>query len=416
MSSSVPLVSEAPLPLARPRRRSPRRLAAGAAALTLGAVALFAGKGLLAGEEAAPSYVTEPVVRGDVVARVTATGTLSPVVTVEVGSQVSGRIAELGADYNSVVKEGDVIARIDPELFESAVQQAKARLSAARADHSRAVAVAENAKAQHARVAELAATGSMSKAEADAALADQRSAAAQVKSAAAQVTLAKAALEQAQTNLEYTTIRSPISGVVIARSVDVGQTVAASLSAPTLFLIAEDLRKMEVHTSVAESDVGQLAAGMPVEFTVDAYPGKTFAGEVKQVRYEAATVSNVVTYDAVVAVENDELLLRPGMTATVSFITDAREDVLAVPTKAFTYRPEGARPGRRGDGRVLWVLRGGEPVPVRVTAGLSDGGQMEIAGGALEEGDLVIVGDDASAGARPAPEQRRGRRGRRGPF
>jgi HlyD family secretion protein len=375
------------------------------------------------------TFTTSPAGRGDVVTAVTASGTLSPVIQVDVGSQVSGRLAEVLVDYNDAVKAGQVIARLDPEVFESAVSQAKARLGSAKADLERARAVAKNARLQHTRIAGMVEAGLVAAADVDAALAETRSADSQVIAARAKVTEAEAALEQARTNLAYTTITSPIDGIVISRSVDPGQTVAASLSAPILFVIAGDLRDMEVHTSVAESDVGQLATGVKVEFSVDAFPERTFAGTVKQVRYEAQTVSNVVSYDAVISVRNEELLLRPGMTANATFVIAERADVLTVPSKALRYQPpRQARPARDGDdtrlpaatnprrggrrGDAVWVLRDGAPVRVRVETGLTDGTVTEVTGGELAEGDLVITAD-STARAAPAT-QGNGNRGSRG--
>lgn len=386
--------------------------------------------------DAAPSYTTAAAARADILRQVTATGTLSPVIQVDVGSQVSGRIKALHADYNTEVKAGEVIAEIDPQLFESAVAQARARLTSAYAEQKRTKAVAENAKLQYQRARDLAKSGAGARADEEAALANMRSAQASASGSAADITLAKAGLEQAQLNLEYTTIRSPIDGVVVSRSVDVGQTVAASMSAPTLFLIAGDLRHMELHTSVAEADVGQLKPGMDVQFSVDAFPDKTFPGQIKQVRYEATNVSNVVTYDAVVTVENPALELRPGMTANVSFVLQASRGVLAVPNKALAFRPadfvrperetgeaHGPDRARRRGGadrsemiarpRMLFVLRDGAPTPVRVTVGLSDGTSTEVTGGALQEGDAVIT-SDGSTPARPAAVNGP-RGGRRGP-
>ena len=408
----------------RPRRHLVRR--ALIAVPVCAALAVAAGYAIDRWREPAPTtYTTTEIGRGEVVQAITASGTLSPVVQIQVGSQVSGRVAALFADYNDQVTKGQVIARIEPDLFESAVAQAKARLTSAEADLQRARAVAANAKAQHARVAGLLEHGAVAAAEVDAADAERRSADANVTAARARVTEAKGAVEQAQANLAYTTIRSPIDGIVIARSVDVGQTVAASLSAPTLFVIAGDLREMEVHTTVAESDVGQLSPGMKVEFSVDAFPEKTFTGAVKQVRFEATNVSNVVTYDAVVSVRNDALELRPGMTANATFVIEAREHVLVAPSKALRYRPaNAARPARpegatraaqaRGEGRrrgaAVWVLRDGAPVRVAVETGLSDGTTIEITGGELREGDLVITADSAqAAGATPAPATNRRR-------
>ena len=401
--------------------------------------------------EAPTSYVSAPAQRLDISRKVTATGTLSPLVQVEVGSQISGIITELGADFNSLVKQGDVIGKIDPQIYESALASAKARLVSARADYTKAKAVAENATAQHKRIQSLASAGAMSASDADAALATKKSSQASVSAASAAIAVAKASVEQARLNLEYTTIRSPIDGVVVSRSVDVGQTVAASLSAPVLFLIAEDLRKMEVHTSVSESDVGELKAGMAVEFSVDAFSGETFNGVVKQVRFEATTVSNVVTYDAVVEVANEELKLRPGMTATVSFVIEAREQALVVSNKALSYRPANppadAKPPRdanapanakpeQGERRAgqrerptdgakrarVFVLRDGAPMVARIETGMTDGTSTEVISG-LAEGDIVITSDSAPksskaaapAGNRAGNRAGGGSRGPRGP-
>lgn len=398
-------------------------------------LALVAGAGVAAWQiagrwqqaDTAPAYTLAQVQRGDIRSQVTASGTLDPVVQVEVGSQVSGRVKELHADFNAEVTRGQLIALIDPELFESDVAQARARLAAARAALARAQAQAAEARAQHGRVATLDQSGAVARAEVETAATSVRVADAGVVSAQADVTLVRAALEQAQANLAYTRITSPIDGVVVSRSVDVGQTVAASLSAPVLFVIAGDLRQMEVHTNVAESDVGQITAGQRVEFSVDAYPEQTFDGTVRQVRYAAQTVSNVVTYDAVVSVENKHLKLRPGMTANVSFIIDERRDVLTVPSAALRYRPADAPRGRPADAseprgrpadaseprrRSVWVLRAGQPVAVSVRTGLSDGSTVEIIDGDLSPGDAIIVGDGSTpAAAEPARSRSGGNRG-----
>ncbi|MBN1772191.1 MAG: efflux RND transporter periplasmic adaptor subunit [Deltaproteobacteria bacterium] len=347
-------------------------------------------------EETAPKYELAAVERGDVVTLVTASGTLNPVVQVEVGSQVSGRIRELFVDYNDTVTEGQLLATIDPEILEGAVRQAEAKLEAARADLLRAQAQLSSARAKYQRMAGLEDTGAVAAIDVEVARADRRAAEASVAAAEASVTLAEANVTDAQANLSYSKIYSPTDGVVVSVSVDVGQTVAASLSAPTLFVIAEDLRKMEVHTNVAESDVGEIEPGQAVEFTVDAYPERTFTGTVRQVRYEAQTVSNVVTYNAVITVANDDLKLRPGMTANVSFILEQRRGVLTVPAAAFRYRPAGARARPGG----LWVLReGGVPTAVAVRAGLTDGSLCEVLGTGLREGDQVVLGDGSAATA-----------------
>jgi HlyD family secretion protein len=337
-----------------------------------------------------PEFETASVARGDVTNRVIATGTLSPLVTVLVGSQVSGRVIQLGADFNSTVKKGQLIAKIDPALFQGELSRARANLAAARAALSRASAEQENAALNSQRYATLAAKKMVAQAEADTALAALRTADASVASAKAAIDQARAAVTLAETNLAYTEIVSPIDGVVISRGVDVGQTVAASFQAPTLFTIAEDPRKMEVHTSVAESDVGRVLPGQHVEFTVDAFVSKTFEGTVKEVRYSPVVVQNVVTYDAVVSVENPQLELRPGMTADVTFLVESRDDVLLVPSAALRFRPPEAKVDPKGK-RVIWKLENGAPAPVRVDVGLSDGEKTEVSG-ELQEGDTIITG------------------------
>jgi HlyD family secretion protein len=412
---------------AAPRRTRLRRL------LGVTALAAVIGGGVLAysslrAEKRAPvTYRTAPVERGDVVKTVTATGTLSPRVTVSVGAQVSGRILSLEADYNSQVKKGQVIARLEPQLIAADVQKAKANLAAAYAKVSQARTKAREAKLAYERDRELAKKGVVSNAELTSRRATYLSSAAEVKVANAQVAQAKATLSLAKTKLAQTTIRSPIDGVVVSRAVDVGQTVAASLSAPTLFTIAQDLTAMEVHTSVAESDVGKLAAGMEARISVDAYPDKTFVGLVKQVRYEAQTVQNVVTYDAVISVQNTARLLRPGMTANVTFVVAKREGVLRVANAATRFRLGAANSKREGaNRRRVYVLRDGKPQQLRVTLGLADTSHTELKdAGALKAGDTLIVGVQGGGGAKAKAKaktsasnkagQAKRRGGRRGP-
>jgi HlyD family secretion protein len=364
----------------------------------------------------AVKYETQKVERGKIVARVTATGTLSALVTVQVGSQVSGRIASLGADFNDAVKKGQVIARLDPQLFQAAVEQARANLLAAQGNLARAKAQAVDAKRQAERAEALAKEKLVAASERDTTAANAAAAEAQVAAAEGAVAQARAALHQAEINLGYTTIVSPVNGVVISRSVDVGQTVAASLSAPTLFTIAEDLRKMQVDTNVAEADVGRVRPGMTATFTVDAFPGKRWKGTVRQVRNAPQTVQNVVTYDAVIDVENPELELKPGMTATVTFVYAEKDDVLRVPNAALRFRapPDlakraGKPPSPDSGARLVWRLddpsaAGATPVPVVVKLGVSDGTVTELVDGPLKEGDALVTdasGGDAGGGGRP---------------
>ncbi|MBM4396310.1 MAG: efflux RND transporter periplasmic adaptor subunit [Deltaproteobacteria bacterium] len=379
------------------------------------ALALAAAGGLAAwlvtgreGKPAAPEWDTATVERGRVVARVSATGTISPTVTVQVGTQVSGRVQQLLADFNHVVRKGDVIARIDPAAFQAAREQAEANLAAARANVARVEAQARNLKRQAERLRSLVAQKFASDADADAAEAAADAARAEVGAARAAVGQASAALRHAEVNLAYTTIPSPIDGTVISRNVDVGQTVAASLQAPTLFTIAEDLRKMQVHSSVSEADVGKLDAGMAATFTVDAWPSERFRGVIREVRNSPQTVQNVVTYDAVIDVENPDLKLRPGMTANVTIRHADREGVLKVPNAALRFRPPpqlAARapgnPEQDPDRRTVWVLRGDAPEAVRVRPGVTDGTVTEVVDGDLREGDRVVI-DAANGGDRKA--------------
>jgi len=425
--------------------------------VALAAVVLAAGCGKKTPEL---KFETAQVDRGRIVSRVTATGTLSALVTVQVGSQVSGRIAQLFVDYNSPVKKGEVIAKIDPQLFEAALEQAKANAAAAQGELTKATVQAADAQRQYERTKTLAEQKLVAQAELDTAFANANAARAGVSVSEGHLAQAKAGLNQAKVNLEFTNIVSPINGTVISRSVDVGQTVAASLQAPTLFVIAEDLSKMQVDTSVAEADVGKLQPGMAASFLVDAFPNERFTGAVRQIRNAPQTVQNVVTYDAVIDVANPEQKLRPGMTANVTFVSAEHDGVLRVPAAAVRFRPpqelyaklrgEGAgAQGERGrrdggsgawvrrereggggpaassgrggpaaagtggggfprgpdaaDRRTIWAMRGSEPAPVSIRIGLSDGSFTEVVEGDLHEGDTVIT--EATGGAQPPPQQ-----------
>lgn len=380
-------------------------------------------------------YETVKVEKGRIAAKVTATGTLSALVTVQVGSQVSGRIQQLFVDFNSPVKKGQLIAKIDPQLFEAAVEQARANSVAAQGNLSKAQAQAIDAERQYRRARALGERQLIAQADVDTAQTNSDAAAAAVEAAKGSVAQAKANLHQTEINLAYTNIISPTNGVVISRNVDVGQTVAASLQAPILFMIAEDLAKMQVDTSVAEADVGKLKAQMAATFTVDAYPSERFTGTVRQIRNAPQTVQNVVTYDAVIDVDNAELKLKPGMTANVTFIYAERDGAVRIPNAALRFRPppqllarvqrdHGATVGerrRRGaalpanasaapladtaqqsreqespDRRTVWVLRGELPEMIPVKIGISDGSVSEVVEGSLQAGDRVII--DASGG------------------
>lgn len=355
-------------------------------------------------------YRTAKVDKRNVVGRIAASGTLSALVTVQVGSQVSGRIQYLYADFNSKVTKGQLIAKIDPQLFLAAVAQASASYQSATAQVTKATSNAAQADRVYERAKSLKEQGVGSQADLDAAEAGKNSALADVGVAKASLATSQANLNQAQVNLSYTSIVSPIDGTVISRSVDVGQTVAASLQAPILFVLAEDLKKMQVDTSVAEGDVGRLAPGMKASFTVDAFPGEKFRGTIDMIRNSAVTLQNVVTYDAVIKVENPELKLRPGMTATVDVTFAEKKDVLAIPNAALRYRPANAavagtgsaRPTRKVAGaaekKTIYVLKDNAPVAVEITIGLSDGSYTEIVEGDLAEGaDIILDSEGGTA-------------------
>ena len=360
----------------------------------------------------AANYQTATITRGPITQAVTATGTLNPVVNVQVGSQVSGNIAKLFVDFNSQVKAGQVVARIDPVLFQATVTQAEG-------DLANAQAALELAKVNATRTQELFAKKTSSQADVDQAIANLHQAQANVK-------IKQGALDKAKADLDHCTITSPIDGVVISRNVDVGQTVAASLQAPVIFAIANDLTKMQIDANVAEADVGVVKVDQNVDFTVDAFPMQTFQGKVVQVRNAPITVQNVVTYDTVIGVSNPDLKLKPGMTANVAIIIAHKDDVLQIKNAALRYRPPDAtpvetkrtsasRPGRPGGGRsnagqegraerTVYVLPSGasRPQPVQVKTGISDGITTEVIEG-LKEGDRVVTADLTSTTTAPSP-------------
>jgi HlyD family secretion protein len=354
-------------------------------------------------------FKTEKVTRGDLRATVTATGTVSAVTTVLVGTQVSGTVKEIFVDFNSPVKKGQLLAQIDPALPQAKVAQARANLQSAEAGVEKAAAVLQDVKRTFERNQTLFARNYIARSELDTAETNVQSAAAQLNLAKAQVEQARAALQQEETNLYYTRILSPVDGTVISRNVDIGQTVAASFQTPTLFSIAEDLTRMQIDTNVDEADIGKVRVGQPVQFTVDAYPDVTFPGKVSEIRNAPTTVQNVVTYDVVVKVGNPERKLKPGMTANVEIIIAKEQGVLKVPNAALRFKwtaavaPErgksgvsagGPQAGRAMSGqatRGIWVLEAQKPRRVPLTLGISDGNDTAVLSGDLKEGDAVIV-------------------------
>jgi HlyD family secretion protein len=344
----------------------------------LSAAALFGCRG------DAPSYRTEPVARGDIRQTVTASGTVNAVTNVLVGTQVSGTIKTLYVDFNSRVTRGQLIAEIDPEMFEAQAAQARANVAKAAATFS-------DAERSFGRNRELFGKNLVPRSELDTAETN-------FNGAKAQLDQANAALRVAETNLRYTRILSPVDGVVISRNVDVGQTVAASFQTPTLFTIAQDLTKMQLDTNVAESDIGLVRVGQEVEFTVDAYPDTMFPGKVRQIRQAPITVQNVVTYDVVIQVGNKDFRLMPGMTANVAVIIQTRSDVIKITNAAMRFKMSdksvvtgGKGAGENKRGPSLWVLENGKPRRVAITPGISDGNYTEVESGDLKDGQAVIV-------------------------
>ena len=337
-------------------------------------------------------FGTEKVVKGDIVMTVTATGTVNAVTTVLVGTQVSGTIKTLYADFNSPVKKGQIIAQIDPAAFQAQVEQAKANLLAAKANHEKAEATLIDAKRTKERNEELFSKNLIARSDQDTAETNYETAKASVNAAKSQVAQTGAALEFSETNLRYTKILSPVDGVVISRNVDVGQTVAASFQTPTLFTIAQDLTKMQIDTNVDEADIGKITVGQEVEFTVDAYPDHVFKGKVWQVRNAPITVQNVVTYDVVIQVDNPELKLKPGMTANVSIIISTKKDVLKIPNAALRFKPSEkglVTSEKKGPG--VWILEMDKPKRIPVSLGISDGNYTELVSGEIKEGQELIV-------------------------
>ncbi len=368
------------------------------------------GYWLLRDRAPAATYRTAAVDRGPIVSAVAATGTLNAVTTVEVGTQVSGTIYRLHADFNSPVSRGQAIAEIDPALLQAQLEQAEGNHLSAQANLERARLTLADAERQFNRLRTLLEQGFVSRSEFDTAETAHLSARASLQAAEAAVVQTRGALQQARTNLRYAVIRSPVNGVVISRNIDLGQTVAASFQTPTLFTIAEDLTRMQIDTSVDEADIGRVRVGLPVTFTVDAWPGETFTGEVAQIRYAPIVNQNVVTYNVVITVANPGLKLLPGMTANVAIEIERRDQVLRLPAAALRFRPptEGGapQPARRGPSAPQVYRPGsdGAPQAVPVRTGIGDGTWVELLEGELREGDRVITGQTPTSGNGRRPQ------------
>ncbi len=374
-------------PARRPQTRLPWIIGTAAFLTLLGAATWYWW-----GSTAPPlQYRTVSVDRGPITAIVTATGTVNPLISVQVGSQVSGKIAKLFADFNSVVTQGQVLAQIDQQPYLARVSQARAAAKSTKGNLTKAVNMAAQRQRERDRMATLRKQAFVSQADLDLAETNYRDATAQVEVSQSQLDQAQANLASAELDLGYTTIRSPVNGTVISRNVDVGQTVVASFQTPTLFVIAKDLTQMQVYASVSESNIGGVTEGKPATFRVDAYPKEFFEGTVTQVRNAPVSIQNVVTYDVVITVDNRALKLKPGMTANVTIVTDQKESPLRVPNGALRFRMPNV-PVDKATTRV-WVFGlEGLPRPVAVTTGIADSLSTEILEGTLKEGDMVIVG------------------------
>lgn len=382
------------------------------------------------------TYKTVKLEKGTIVSTVSATGNLSAVTTIQVGTQVSGTIQKLYVDYNSRVKKGQAIAEIDPSLFNASVEQSQGNYLVAEANLLKAKVNLADAERTLQRNRKLLADGIISQGDFDLSETAWQAAKASVKAAEGSVAQSRGSLMQSKTNLRYSIIRSPVDGIVISRAVDVGQTVAASFQTPTLFTIAQDLTKMQIEVSVDEADISRIRLGQTASFTVDAYPEQKFEGAVAQVRSAPVVNQNVVTYVVVVNVDNSELKLKPGMTANVSVVVAKKEDIVKIPPAALRFKPKGGdekapakgesapasapmgkggredggkRGEKKGTGQIVYTLKEGKPVPVSIKTGIANSTGVELLEGTLKEGDEVIVEQTGGTGKKKSGSSPMGR-------
>lgn len=353
------------------------------------AVVLF--QGLRQNRVEPTEYVTAAMLRGPLQVTVTATGTLQPTVQVEIGSEVSGIIEDVFVNFNDAVTAGQIIAQLDTQTLEARLASSQASLAVAQAALAQAEASEQEASAKARRSEELITRNLIAQQNLETDAAAALRATASVQSAQAQVTSAGAALEEARTALAKAVIRAPIDGIIISREVDPGQTVAAAFQTPVMFIIAEDLQRMELHLDIDESDIGQIRQGQQAKFRVDAYPDRVFDAEISSVRFSPREVNNIVTYETVLTVNNPELLLRPGMTATADILVEEKHDALQVSNQALRFLPSEEEAGTAAEGNKVWIVQEGKAVPISVIAGLSNGEVTEIIDGAVQIGTEVIV-------------------------
>lgn len=358
------------------------------------------------------TYMTKELSRCTITDVVEASGTINPVNTVSVGSTVSGLMKEIYVDYNSEVKKGQLLAQIDPATFQAQVDQNRAQINNAEANLAKLNAEMVYAEKTYIRYKNLYKKNFVARSELDQAESDYLAKKASIGAQRASIAQSRASYNTAMTNLGYTKIVAPVDGTIISRDIDVGQPVAASFQAPELFTIAQDLTKMQIEVNVSEADIGSVKEGQEVEYTLDGYPDSTFYGKVTQVRLDSTTTSNVVTYTVIVSVSNDDLKLKPGMTANVSIITKRSENVMCAPSVAMKYSPE--TNGQKYQNQGIWVLENGKPKRIDIKEGASDDSNVEIISKVLKVGDKIIIGS-TGGGKKPTASQQGNNKRRGGP-
>lgn len=360
--------------------------------LTLILILIFGFIFIIKKIENKPKYELKQVEKREIIETVEASGTINPVKTVSIGSQVSGMIKEIYVDFNSQVKQGQLLAQIDPSLFQAQVDKARGDLNAARANYQQTKSMVIYDEANYKRYKELYKNRYVSKNDLDLAEATYKSDLAKLHAMSALISQTSATLQNNLTNLRYARIISPVNGVVVSRAVDVGQTVAASFQTPTLFTVAQDLTKMQIEVSVSEADIGKVKVGQEVNYTLDGYPNEIFKGKVTQVRISPTTVSNVVTYTVITGVDNDDEKLKPGMSANVSIITNKKENILCVDNAAMRFTPLEITKGKKFKEQGIWVLKNKKPLRLNIKTGITDNDFTEIISNEIKEGDDVIIG------------------------
>ncbi len=339
-------------------------------------------------------YVLSPLKKSSIIKAIEASGTVNPVQTATVGSQVSGKITAVYVDYNSPVKKGQLLAEIDTSLFQASVDQQKANIQNAQAELQRLQATTNYDKLQYQRYKNLLEKGYVSKAEVDQLEASYKSDLAQIAAQNARIREAQASYQTAESNLRYTKIVSPVDGVIISKDVEVGETVASSFQTPELFSVAQDLTKMQIEANVSEADIGNVKVGQEADYTLDGYPDETFKGKVNQVRLSSTVTSNVVTYTVVIAVDNKDLKLKPGMTANISIVVEKKENILCAINPALKFTP--VKSDVKYDTQGIWILKNNKPERISIETGISDESKTEIISNQLKENDMVIVGKKGS--------------------